>query len=116
MGSKKGLETTALLAALAGWLILVPDAYAQLNCNPGVEFYPDGGGIRRCVLNGEHKLYTAAGFKVICAHGKPLTQHLDGALRSCGIEKVHSFDGQRCEPPAEVVFSPDGRLRACRRS
>lgn len=116
MKSGRKFEATAVFAVLVGWLVLAPASYAQLNCNAGVEYYPDGGGIRSCVLNGEHTLYTGTGQKVICADGKALTQYRNGALLSCSIEKFHSFDGVRCEPPAEVDFEPDGRLRSCERS
>jgi hypothetical protein len=116
MSSRRSLETSTLLAAFAGWLTLVPTSHAQLNCNVGVQYYPDGGGIERCVLNGEHTLYTGRRLEVICADGKPLTQYPDGALQSCSIEKRHVFDGVRCEPPSEVAFEADGRLRSCSRS
>jgi hypothetical protein len=115
MGSGKKLEAIAALTAIGGWLVIAPGSYAQLNCNAGVEFYPHGGDIQRCILNGEHTLYTGTGLKVTCANGRVLEQYPEGALRSCTIEKFHSFDGVRCEPPAEVTFQPDGRLRSCGR-
>ena len=81
-----------------------------------MEYYPGGGGIKRCTLNGHHAIYTAKGLKVTCADGKVLTQYPDGALQSCSIEKTHTFDGIRCEGPSRVEFEADGRLRECKRS
>lgn len=116
MRSGTGAVTTAAVAAFVGLLGLAPRAYPQLNCNVGVEYYPDGGGIKRCVLNGRHTLYTASGLEVTCADGKALTQYPDGSVQSCSIEKSHTFDSVRCEPPTEVWFEPDGRLKKCGRS
>jgi hypothetical protein len=116
MSSLRRINSISAFAVFAGLLILAPLSSAQLNCNVGVEYYPDGGGIKRCVLNGHHNLYTAAGLKVTCADGKAITQYPDGALKSCGIERSHTFDSVRCEPPSEVTFEPDGRLRTCKRS
>ncbi len=116
MRSSKCVNSISAFAVFFGLLILAPISNAQLNCNVGVEYYPDGGGIKRCVLNGHHTLYTAAGLKVTCADGKVITQYPDGALQSCGIERSHTFDSVRCEPPSEVTFEPDGRLRKCDRS
>lgn len=115
MGSVKTAGWSAPIAAFAGLLFLVPSSHAQLNCNVGVEYYPDGGGIKRCVLNGHHALYTAKGLKVTCADGKALTQYPDGSVKSCSIEKSHTFDHVRCEAPSEVAFEPDGGFRSCER-
>lgn len=110
------INSIPAVAAFLGVLVLALPSSAQLNCNVGVEYYPDGGGIKRCVLNGHHTLYTARGHKVTCADGKALTQYPDGAVQSCSIETSHTFDSVRCEPPSEVAFEPDGRLRTCKRS
>jgi hypothetical protein len=114
-----GLNSMKLLAAVAvsvGFVLFVPPSYAQLNCNAGVEYYPDGGGIKRCLLNGHHTIYTAKGLKVTCADGKALVQYPDGAVQSCSIEKSHTFDGTRCDAPSQVEFERDGRLRECKRT
>lgn len=116
MSWAKSVKAIPVFAAFIGLLCFAPPSFSQLNCNAGVEYYPDGGGIERCVLNGHHTLYTARGLEVICADGKTLTQYPDGALQSCSIEKVHTFDGVRCEPFSEVTFEPDGSLRECKRS
>jgi len=116
---RRALKSIGLLMAAAvfvGSVFFAPTSGAQLNCNVGVEYYPDGGGIRRCTLNGHHTFYTAKGLKVTCADGKALTQFPDGAVQSCSIEKTHIFDGIRCDAPARVEFEADGRLRECKRS
>ena len=71
---------SAAMLALAA--TLAPPASAQLNCNVGVEFYPDDG-IKRCILNGYHTFYTAQGHKITCADGQPLVQYRGGALDDC---------------------------------
>ncbi len=43
-------------------------AVAELNCNPGIEFYPNGG-VKSCNLNGNHQLYTAQGRRLVCSNG-----------------------------------------------
>ncbi len=116
MSLVKCVNSISAAAAFVGLLVLALPSNAQLNCNVGVEYYPDGGGIKRCVLNGHHTLYTAKGHKVTCADGKALTQYPDGAVQSCSIERSHTFDSVRCDPSSKVVFEPDGRLRACKRS
>jgi hypothetical protein len=91
---------SAAMLALAA--TLAPPASAQLNCNVGVEFYPDDG-IKRCILNGYHTW-------------QPLVQYRGGALQSCTIEKAHTFGDVRCEAPARIEFEPDGRFRDCQPS
>ncbi len=115
MAAVKWTGPSAAFSVLAALLLMALPSAAQLNCNAGVEYYPDGGGIERCVLNGHHTLFTAKGLKVTCADGTALTQYRDGALKSCEIDKRHSFDSTLCEPQSEVTFEPDGRFRACER-
>ncbi len=112
----KSIRLLVATAAFIGSFLFAPTSKAQLNCNVGVEYYPDGGGIKRCTLNGHHTFYTAKGLKVTCADGRALTQFPDGAVQSCSIEQTHIFDGIRCEAPSRVEFEPDGRLRECKRS
>jgi hypothetical protein len=69
-----------------------------------------------CRHVGAHTLYTAHGHKITCADGQPLVQYRGGALRSCTIEKAHTFGDVRCEAPARIEFEPDGRLRDCQPS
>lgn len=124
LGEKEEIAVTTvkrirlLIAAAAsiGIVLFAPTSAAQLNCNVGVEYYPDGGGIKRCTLNGHHTFYTAKGLKVTCADGLPLTQWPNGAVQSCSIEKTHNFDGISCDAPSRVEFEPDGRLRKCESS
>ncbi|MCH6581507.1 MAG: hypothetical protein O7B27_13340 [Gammaproteobacteria bacterium] len=35
-------------------------AVAELNCNPGIEFYPNGG-VKSCNLNGNHRALYSSG-------------------------------------------------------
>jgi hypothetical protein len=86
---------------------------AQVNCNPGVEFY-DEGPLKRCNLNGNHRLYTDRGDVVVCADGHPLVQFLDGRLQSCTLAEPSVIAGARCEAMARVEFDADGNLRSCR--
>ncbi len=116
MAEVKWAGPGAAFSMLVALLLMALPSAAQLNCNAGVEYYPGGGGIKRCVLNGHHTLYTAKGLKVTCADGKALTQYRDGAVKSCEIDSSHSFDSTQCEPQSEVTFEPDGRFRACERS
>ncbi len=88
---------------------------AQLNCNPGVEFY-DEGPLKRCNLNGDHRLYTDRGDVVVCADGYPLVQFLDGRLRSCTLAEPSVIAGERCEALARVEFGADDSLRSCRKN
>ncbi len=43
-------------------------AVAELNCNPGIELYPNGG-VKSCNLNGNYQLYTAQGQRLVCSNG-----------------------------------------------
>ena len=104
----------AVAAALAGALGALP-ASAQLNCNPGVEFYAEGP-LKQCNLNGDHRLYTVRGDVVVCADGHPLVQFPDGRLQSCTVKTTSLIAGERCEAPAQVELDPDGALVSCRRS
>ena len=88
---------------------------AQVNCNPGIEFY-DQGPLKRCNLNGNHRLYTVRGDVVVCADGHPLVQFLDGRLQSCTLADTSVIVGERCEAPARVELASDGSLRSCRKS
>lgn len=90
------------------------DLAAQVNCNVGVEHYPDGP-LKQCVLNGNHTFHTAKGHRVTCTDGKSLVQHRSGAVSSCSIDKPHRFGELRCEAPARVEFDAGGELTACRR-
>ncbi len=110
-GSRRFVSAAMLAVAVT----VAPHASAQLNCNVGVEYYPDDG-IRRCILNGHHTFYTAKGHKITCADGQPLVQHRGGALQSCTIEKAHTFGDVRCEAPGRIEFEPDGRFRDCQPS
>jgi len=104
----------ASAAVLLSGLALAPEAArAELNCNAGIEWYPDNG-IRRCELNGHHTLYTAKGERVTCADGHELSKHHWGRLESCTLAAPESFGGVRCEK-GPVRFDPEGNLVECRR-
>lgn len=104
----------AVLGFLTAGLV-VTTASAQLNCNPGIEFYAEGP-IKACTLNGNHRLHTARGDVVVCADGFPLVQFPDGRLRSCTIAEASVIAGVRCETSSRVEIAPDGALERCRKS
>lgn len=88
-------------------------AYAQLNCNAGVEFYP-GGAIRSCVLNGNHRMHTAPGRALTCANGHAAVLSENGRLQSCVLAEPLIAGTLRCEAGARVELRPDGTVTACR--
>ena len=104
-----------VLAASMTVLLGAPMVSAQLNCNPGIEFYEEGP-IKQCNLNGNHRLYTVRGDVVICADGNPLVQFPDGRLRSCTVAEPSVIGGERCDAPARIEIAPDGALRSCDRT
>jgi hypothetical protein len=98
---------TALVCALG----MLP-ASAQLNCNPGIDFY-DNGPMKQCNLNGDHRLYTVRGDVVVCGNGHPLVQFPDGRLRSCTLVDTSVIAGVRCDAPARIEIAHDGGLLGC---
>jgi hypothetical protein len=95
--------------------LVMSAATAQLNCNPGIEFYAEGP-IKACNLNGNHRLYTVRGDVVVCADGHPLVQFPDGRLQSCTVAEPSVIAGERCEASSRVELAPDGALESCRKS
>jgi len=87
-------------------------ASAQVNCNPGIEFYAEGP-LKQCNLNGNHRLYTARGDVVVCADGYSLVQFADGRLQSCTVTHTQTILSERCEAPARLELAADGSLRGC---
>lgn len=87
-------------------------ASAQLNCDPGVEFYP-GGALRRCTLNGHHRLHTARAQALTCASGHPAVLYEDGRLRSCVLAQPLASGAERCEAGSRVELERDGTLARC---
>ncbi len=69
---------------------LSPIAVAELNCNPSIEFDPNGG-IKSCNLNGNNQLYTAQGQKLVCSNGYVLVQYPGGKLKSCTISVALNY-------------------------
>ena len=104
----------AVLAGIA-MALGVSTASAQPNCNPGIEFYPEGP-LKQCNLNGNHRLYTVRGDVVVCADGHPLVQFLDGRLQSCTLAATPVVAGVRCEAPARLELAADGSVLSCRKS
>jgi hypothetical protein len=107
-------RSVVVVIALA-YVIGATPASAQLNCNPGIEFYHDGP-VKQCNLNGDHRLHTPRGDVIVCANGHALVQFRDGRLRSCTVKDTLVIAGERCEAPAEVELAPDGSLLSCRKS
>jgi len=87
-------------------------AHAQLNCNAGVDFYPSGA-IRRCVLNGHHRLHTALGQPLTCANGQPAVLYEDGRLQSCLLAQPLTSGSLPCEAGHRVELGPDGTPTEC---
>ena len=89
-------------------------ATAQVNCNVGIKFYPDGG-VKSCSLNGNHQIYTAQGERLTCADGYILVQYPDGKLKSCTVAAPVSLSSVRCDRLSRVELGPDGTLKECKR-
>ncbi len=87
-------------------------AAAQLNCNVGVEFYPDGG-IKGCNLNGAHRIYTAQGQAVSCADGHVAMLFPDGRLKSCTLAATFAQDPLQCATRSRIEFRHDGTMSKC---
>jgi hypothetical protein len=113
---KHGDTVRGIAVAIASaFVFCAMPASAQLNCNPGVEFYQDGP-LKQCNLNGDHRLYTQRGDVIVCANGHPLVQFPDGRLQSCTVNDTSVIAGERCEAPAWVELAPDGSLLSCRKT
>ena len=104
----------AVLAGIA-MALAVSTASAQPNCNPGIEFFPEGP-FKQCNLNGNHQVYTVRGDVVVCADGHPLVQFPDGRLQSCMLAATPVVAGVRCEAPARLELAADGSVLSCRKS
>ena len=114
----KHLPTTLGMPAFCAALIVVlsiglsPIAAAELNCNAGIDFYPNGG-IKSCNLNGNHQLYTAQGQKLVCSNGYVLVQYPGGELKSCTISVALTIDSVQCDRLSQVELKPDGTIVRC---
>lgn len=89
-----------------------PIAVAELNCNAGIEFYPDGG-VKSCNLNGNHQLYTAQGQKLVCANGYVLVQYPGGRLKSCTISVALTIGSVQCDRLSRIELKSDGTIIRC---
>jgi hypothetical protein len=114
-GSVRGVAILAPPVAGLFTALVMSAATAQLNCNPGIEFYAEGP-IKACNLNGNHRLYTVRGDVVVCADGHPLVQFPDGRLQSCTVAEPSVIAGERCDASSRVVLASDGALESCRKS
>jgi hypothetical protein len=85
---------------------------AQVNCNPGVSFYPEGP-LKQCLLNGDHRIHTERFGAVDCADGARLALHRDGTLERCTLRSAAQLGAVRCEAGTEVVFTAAGELAGC---
>lgn len=90
-------------------------AEAQINCEGGVEFYPNGG-IKSCVLTGHHQVYTQQSIRVICANGTTMAQHPDGKLKNCVLKEAQKIESHQCAAGANAEFDGQGHLVNCRPS
>ncbi len=89
-----------------------PSAEAQVNCEAGVVFHANGG-IKSCVLTGNHQVYTPRGTRIVCAHGTTMALHPDGKLKNCILKEAQRIDAQQCVAGARAEFDDTGRLLAC---
>lgn len=95
-------------------ILLARTAFAEVNCNVGIEFRDDGR-FRACVLNGDHRLHVGEGIVLTCADGHRLERHRDGALERCTLAAPVMLDGTACVPGSLVVFDAEGRLLQCKK-
>jgi hypothetical protein len=115
----KGFPTLVAMPTVRAAMIVVLSiglssvAVAELNCNPGIEFYPNGG-IKSCNLNGHHQLYTAQGQRLVCSNGYALVQYPSGKLKSCTISVAITIDSVRCDRLSQVELTADGTIVRCK--
>lgn len=109
MGPLRALATGV---ALGIFLSQPGPAHAQLNCEVGVEFYPDGA-IRRCTLNGHHRIHTARGEPLTCASGHAGILYEDGRLKSCVLARPLAWGPLSCEAGHRLELGPDGEPTGC---
>ncbi len=110
----KDLCTPIIRAALIVVLSvgLTNIAVAELNCNAGIEFYPDGG-VKSCNLNGNHQLYTAQGQRLVCSNGYALVQYPGGELKSCTIAAPLTVGSVQCDRLSQIELAADGTIIRC---
>ena len=94
------------------WIGLSNIAVAELNCNAGIEFYPNGG-IKSCNLNGNHQLYTAQGQRLVCSNGYSLVQYPGGQLKSCTISVSLTIGSVQCDRLTQIELAVDGTIIGC---
>ena len=84
-----------------------------LQCTAGTIKFHDGGGIQRCVIDANHRIYTARNQPIDCTAGHAVTLHASGKLESCRIGKTHVVTGIPCFGPARIELDEIGRLHGC---
>jgi hypothetical protein len=87
-------------------------AWAQVNCNIGIEFYPSGA-IKSCNLNGHHRLYALRGQPLTCADGHRLELFPDGKLKSCTLAVTLVFDARHCQAGSRLELDQNGTPTTC---
>lgn len=101
-----------------GWLLAAGlglaagPAGAQLNCDPGVEYYRSGA-IRGCVLNGVHAFWTPLSRRLICASGAPIELYPEGQVRRCRLAFAHRDGRRSCAAGHDAELGRDGHLIGC---
>lgn len=88
---------------------------AQLNCNAGIEFYPEGG-IKSCNLNGHHRINTAHGEQVTCWSDHHISLYPNGRIQSCTVGAPYTIGDTQCEAGAVIDFDKDGKPLSCTRT
>jgi hypothetical protein len=111
------LRLTAKLRSLAIILAIPPILAASgaqaLQCTAGtIKFHKDDG-IQRCVIDANHRLYTAKEQPIDCLAGHAVTLHPSGKLESCHISGTHVVLGMPCSGPARIELDEVGGLRGC---
>ena len=96
-------------------LVLAGSGAQALQCMAGtIKFHKDDG-IQRCVIDANHRIYTAKNQPIDCVAGHTVTLHPSGKLESCQIDKIHVVVGMSCAGPARIVLGENGGLRNCQR-
>ena len=101
-----------ILVSWLAWTVFSAAALAELNCNVGIEFYPNDG-IKRCNLNGNDRIYTAQGQGLTCVDGHMLVQYPDGKLKVCTIAIPLAFDSKHCDALSQIKLGPKGNIKKC---
>lgn len=94
-------------------LVAFGSSAQALQCTAGTIKFHDGGGIQRCVIDANHRLYSARDQPIDCIAGHAVTLHASGNLKSCRIGKAHVIIDMPCSGPAWIELDDVGGLRGC---